>query len=155
MVQWLRFLTPNAGNLGLIHGQWTRFCMPQLRVCMPQLRHDAAKLKFFKREKTTTTNSKSITSKLPMPLDTPHLSQLGPSCCVRHYFSFNSFQNSLLLWHLLWVSSYISDHCFLSCFTVFLVCQLLKLLDPHSPQVGRCFLSHSFIFLHYPKQSWF
>ena len=43
VVQWLRFLAPNAGNLGLIPGQGARFCMPQLRLCMPQLRPDAAK----------------------------------------------------------------------------------------------------------------
>ena len=38
MVQWLRLHTPNAGDLGLISGQGTRACMPQLRDFMLQLR---------------------------------------------------------------------------------------------------------------------
>ena len=31
VVQWLRLLTPNAGGLGLIPGQETRYCVSQLR----------------------------------------------------------------------------------------------------------------------------
>ena len=31
LVQWLRFRVPNAGDPGLIPGQGTRFCTPQLR----------------------------------------------------------------------------------------------------------------------------
>ena len=37
-VQWLRLHALNAGGLGLIPGQGTRYHMPQLRVCMPQLK---------------------------------------------------------------------------------------------------------------------
>ena len=43
MVHWLRFHTPNAGGLGSIPAQGTRFHMLQLRVCMPQLRPGTAK----------------------------------------------------------------------------------------------------------------
>ena len=32
--QWLRLCAPNAGGSGLIPGQGTRSCMPQLRVHM-------------------------------------------------------------------------------------------------------------------------
>ena len=38
MIQWLRFHDPNAGGQGLIPGQGTRSCMPQLRVHIPQLK---------------------------------------------------------------------------------------------------------------------
>ena len=38
MVQWLRLHAPNARGLGLIPGQGTRFCMPQLKIP-----HDARK----------------------------------------------------------------------------------------------------------------
>ena len=49
MVQWLRLQVPNAGDLGSIPGQETKFHMLQLRVCMSQpfcmlqLRHSTAK----------------------------------------------------------------------------------------------------------------
>ena len=36
--QCLRLCAPNAGNLGLTPGQWTRSSMPQRRVCMLQWR---------------------------------------------------------------------------------------------------------------------
>ena len=39
MVQWLRFCFPNAGGLGSIFGQGTRFHVLQLRVHTPQLKH--------------------------------------------------------------------------------------------------------------------
>ena len=53
VVQWLRFCTLRAGNLGSISGGGTRPHLPQLRVgmlelkraCVPQLRLGAAKLK--------------------------------------------------------------------------------------------------------------
>ena len=45
VVQWLRFCAPNAGGLGLIPGQGTRFHMLQLRSCVPQLRPGTAKKK--------------------------------------------------------------------------------------------------------------
>ena len=45
VVQWLRFCSPNAGGLGLIPGQGTRFHMLQLRSCVPQLRPGTAKKK--------------------------------------------------------------------------------------------------------------
>ena len=38
MVQWARLHAPNAGGPGLIPGQGTRSCVPQLRVLMLQLR---------------------------------------------------------------------------------------------------------------------
>lgn len=38
VVQWLRFLTPNAGGLCAIPGQGARSYMPQLRVHMPHPR---------------------------------------------------------------------------------------------------------------------
>ena len=44
VVQWLRLCTPNAGGLGLIHGQGTRFHIPQLRL-------EAAKYIYFKKER--------------------------------------------------------------------------------------------------------
>ena len=43
VVQWLRLHTPSAGGLGLIPGQGTRSCMPQLRARMLQRRPGAAK----------------------------------------------------------------------------------------------------------------
>ena len=45
VVQWLRLHTPNAGSLGSIPGQGTRFHMPQLRARMPQLRSPGAPTK--------------------------------------------------------------------------------------------------------------
>ena len=47
VVQWLRFCAPNAGGLGLIPGQGTRFHMLQLRSCVPQLRPGTAKKKKY------------------------------------------------------------------------------------------------------------
>ena len=44
VVQWLRLRAPNAGELGLIHGQGNRSHMSQLRVCMQQLRPGIAKI---------------------------------------------------------------------------------------------------------------
>ena len=44
MVQWLRLYALNAGGLGSIPGQGTRFHKPQLIVHMPQLRPSTAKL---------------------------------------------------------------------------------------------------------------
>ena len=32
VVQWVRFRAPNAGGLGSIPGQGTRFCIPQLKI---------------------------------------------------------------------------------------------------------------------------
>ena len=47
VVQWLRFCAPNAGGLGLIPGQGTRFHMLQLRSCVPQLRPGTAKKNIY------------------------------------------------------------------------------------------------------------
>ncbi|TEA24688.1 hypothetical protein DBR06_SOUSAS6310068, partial [Sousa chinensis] len=46
MVQWLRLYAPNAGGLGLIPCQGTRYLMRQLRAHMPQLKmlHVAMKI---------------------------------------------------------------------------------------------------------------
>ncbi|TEA35208.1 hypothetical protein DBR06_SOUSAS2810076, partial [Sousa chinensis] len=46
VVQWLKFLAPNAGGPGSIPGLGTRSHMPQLRAHMPQLKilHVAAKI---------------------------------------------------------------------------------------------------------------
>ena len=38
VVQWLRFCTPNAGDLGSILGQGSKACTLQLRFCMLQPR---------------------------------------------------------------------------------------------------------------------
>ena len=38
VVHCLRLCAPNAGNLGLIPGQWTRYSIQQWRVCMLQWR---------------------------------------------------------------------------------------------------------------------
>ena len=46
VVQWLKLLTINAGDLGSIPDQGTRSPMPQLKVCTPQLRPSAAKIIF-------------------------------------------------------------------------------------------------------------
>ena len=51
VVQWLRLCAPNAGGLGLIHGQGSRFYILQPKIphattkkfCMPQLRPSIAK----------------------------------------------------------------------------------------------------------------
>ena len=32
VVQWLRLCAPNAGGPGLIPGQGTKYCMPQLKI---------------------------------------------------------------------------------------------------------------------------
>lgn len=101
----------------------------------------------FWSDHSTQTAFKNITSKLPKPLDTPSLSLLGPFYCVWHYFSFNPSWNSLLLWHLLWVSFYISVDCFLSYFTE--SSSSANFLNIWTPPKG-CFLPYSFIFLHYP-----
>ena len=42
MVQWLRLCTPNAGSLGSVPGQGTRFYMPQQRSHVQQLRPTTA-----------------------------------------------------------------------------------------------------------------
>ena len=46
VVQWLKLLTVNAGDLGLIPDQGIRSPKPQLKVGMLQLRPSAAKLIF-------------------------------------------------------------------------------------------------------------
>ena len=45
VIQWLRFHTSDAGDLGLIPGQGTRSHMLQLRVCMPPLKIPHAAMK--------------------------------------------------------------------------------------------------------------
>ena len=46
VVQWLKLLTVNAGDLGLIPDQGIRSPKPQLKVGMLQLRPSAAKIIF-------------------------------------------------------------------------------------------------------------
>ena len=46
VVQWLKLLTVNAGDLGSIPDQGIRSPKPQLKVCMLQLRPSAAKIIF-------------------------------------------------------------------------------------------------------------
>ena len=59
MVQRLRLHTPNAGGPGLIPGQGTRSCMPQLRAHMPQLKilHAATAAMKISRAATKTRRS--------------------------------------------------------------------------------------------------
>ena len=38
VVQWLKLHDPNAGGPGMIPGQGTRYCMPQLKIRMPEQR---------------------------------------------------------------------------------------------------------------------
>ena len=45
VVQWLRLSTLNAGGLGSIPDQGTRYHMPQLSICMLQLRVHTLQLK--------------------------------------------------------------------------------------------------------------
>ena len=45
VVQWLRLQASNAGGLGLIPGQESRYHMPQLRVHMPKLKSLHASVK--------------------------------------------------------------------------------------------------------------
>ena len=49
VVQWVRLLAPNAGDLGLIPGQETGSHMPQLRVRMIQLRSTFPINKYFSK----------------------------------------------------------------------------------------------------------
>ena len=96
VVQWLTFLTPNAGSLGSIPGQGTRSHMLQLRVLMLQLKFHMRQQKLKISRVPTKTWCSQINAKkkkttlvyhIPLSL---HTSQL-PTEKARELF---------LCWHL-------------------------------------------------------
>ena len=67
VVQWVRLLAPNAGDLGLIPVQETGSHMPHLRVCMPQLkRFLMLKLKIPQATKTCCSQINKYFKKIAM-----------------------------------------------------------------------------------------
>ena len=80
VVQWLTFLTPNAGSLGSIPGQGTRSHMLQLRVLMLQLKFHMRQQKLKISRVPTKTWCSQINAKkkknnfgLPHPIVSAHL----------------------------------------------------------------------------------
>ena len=84
-----------------------------------------------------------------MPLDTPRLSLLRPLCLTLFLIQFFLKFSASLTSHKSPPTSLI-----IAFYPVSQSSSSANVLDPHSPQVGHCFLSHSFIFLHYSTQSW-
>ena len=69
VVQWLGLCAPNAGGLGSISGQGTRFLMLQLKTCMPQ-----------QRQKTLCAATKTLSSQISKRFFS--VTRHGPSASV-------------------------------------------------------------------------